>query len=91
MSAELSITVKIGAAIGGTIGALRSVLHGTRDMRRSTQLLRNEYRQMGRDIQAAAQTGGAALTRLQQQHTRLGGLSAICAVIKCAKMPYKHD
>lgn len=73
MSAELSITVKIGAAIGSTIGALRSVLHGTRDMRSSTQLLRNEYRQMGRDIQAAAQTGGAALTRLQQQHTRLGG------------------
>lgn len=71
MSAELSIVVKIGAVVGGAIGALRSVLNGTRDMRSSTQLLRNEYRQMGRDIQTASQIGGTALSRLRQQHANL--------------------
>lgn len=72
MAAELSIAIKIGATVGGAIGALRSILGGTRDLRDSTRLLQNEYRRLGSDIRAATQTGGAALARLQQQHASLG-------------------
>lgn len=72
MSAELSIVVKIGAAVGGAIGAIRSVLRGTQDMGSSTKLLQREYDVLGRSIRRATQSGSVNLVRLQRQQTRLG-------------------
>ena len=72
MSAELSIVVKIGAAVGGAVGAIRSVVRGVADMGRSTSLLQREYDVLGRAIRRATQSGSADLARLERQQTRIG-------------------
>ena len=72
MSAELSIVVKIGAAVGGAVGAIRSVVRGVADMGRSTSLLQREYDVLGRAIRRATQSGSADLVRLERQQTRIG-------------------
>lgn len=71
MSAELSIVVRIGAALGGTIAALRSLGGGLDSVRRSTEILRREHRLLGREM--ANFSGSAAdLARLQRQYDALG-------------------
>ena len=72
MSAELSIVVKIGAAVGGTMAAFRSLLRGSGDLQRSTSLLQREYDVLGRAIRRATQSGGSDLQRLQRQQDRVG-------------------
>ena len=72
MSAELSIVVKIGAAVGGAVGAIRSVVRGVADMGHSTSLLQREYDVLGRAIRHATQSGSADLARLERQQTRIG-------------------
>ena len=72
MSAELSIVVIIGAAVGGAVGAIRSVVRGVADMGRSTSLLQREYDVLGRAIRRATQSGSADLARLERQQTRIG-------------------
>lgn len=72
MSAELSIAIKIGATVGGTLGAIRSLLSGTRDMASSTSTLQKEYQSLGREIRKATQTGSADLSRLKSQQEQLG-------------------
>lgn len=72
MSAELSIVVKIGAAIGGTIAAIRSVGGGVDFVRRSTTLLRREQLLLGRAIRDSSRQGSSELRRLQRQYDGLG-------------------
>lgn len=72
MSAELSIAIKIGATVGGALGAIRSLLSGTRDMASSTATLQKEYQSLGREIRKATQTGSADLARLKRQQEQLG-------------------
>ena len=71
MSAKLSIVVKIGAALGGAISALRSLGGGLDNVRRSTEILRREHRLLGREM--ANFTGhDADLARLQNRYDALG-------------------
>ena len=72
MSAELSIVVKIGAAIGSTIAAIRSVGGGVDFVRRSTTLLRREQLLLGRAIRDSSRQGSSELRRLQRQYDGLG-------------------
>lgn len=72
MSAELSIAIKFGAVVGGTLSALRTILGGTRDIGTTTQLLRREYRSLGQTISQVSTTGSADLQRLQRHQDALG-------------------
>lgn len=72
MSAELSIAIKIGATVGGALGAIRSLLSGTRDMASSTSALQKEYHSLGREINRVAKSGSADLSRLKRQQEQLG-------------------
>ncbi len=72
MSAELSIVVKVGAALGSTIAAIRSVGGGVDFVRRSTTLLRREQLLLGRAIRDSSRQGSSELRRLQRQYEGLG-------------------
>ena len=72
MSAELSIVVKIGAVVGGSMAAIRSLLRGSGDLQRGTSLLQREYDVLGRAIRRATQSGSSDLQRLQRQQERIG-------------------
>lgn len=72
MSAELSIAIKVGAAVGGAIAAIRSVLGGTRELKRSVAQLQRQYDVLGRSIRQASRSGSADLVRLQQQQAAIG-------------------
>lgn len=72
MHSELSIAIKIGATVGGALGAIRSLLSGTRDMASSTSALQKEYHSLGREINRVAKSGGADLSRLKRQQEQLG-------------------
>lgn len=72
MSAELSIAIKLGASVGGAVAAIRSVLGGTRDLGRTTQILRREYHNLGQDIRQMSANGSSDLQRLQRNHLALG-------------------
>lgn len=72
MSAELSIAIKVGAAVGGATAAIRSVLGGTRELKRSVAQLQRQYDVLGRSIRQASRSGNADLVRLQQQQAAIG-------------------
>lgn len=72
MSAELSIAIKVGAAVGGATAAIRSVLGGTRELKRSVAQLQRQYDVLGRSIRQASRSGSADLVRLQQQQAAIG-------------------
>ena len=72
MSSELSIAVKIGAVVGGAVGAIRSVLRGTRDVTSKVSLLQREYDVLGRVIRRTTQSGSADLARLENQQAQIG-------------------
>ncbi|MFC2714271.1 MAG: phage tail tape measure protein [Kingella denitrificans] len=72
MSAELSIAIKVGAAVGGATAAIRSVLGGTRELKRSVTQLQRQYDVLGRSIRQASRSGSADLVRLQQQQAAIG-------------------
>ena len=72
MSSELSIAVKIGAVVGGAVGAIRSVLRGTRDVTSKVSLLQREYDVLGRVIRRTTQSGSADLARLEKQQAQIG-------------------
>ena len=72
MAAELSIAINIGAAVGGAIAAIRSVLGGTRDLASSVSILQRQYDVLGRAIRRASASGSADLARLQRQQAELG-------------------
>lgn len=72
MSAELSIAIKVGAAVGGATAAIRSVLGGTRELKRSVAQLQRQYDMLGRSIRQASRSGSADLVRLQQQQAAIG-------------------
>ena len=72
MSAELSIAIKVGAAVGGATAAIRSVLGGTRELKRSVAQLQRQYDVLGRSIRQASRSGSADLVRLQQHHAAIG-------------------
>ncbi len=72
MAAELSIAIKIGATIGGAIGAIRSILSGTNHLGASITLVQRQYDVLGRAIGQATQSGSQNLARLQRQHEQLG-------------------
>lgn len=72
MAAELSIAINIGAAVGGAVAAIRSVLGGTRDLASSVSILQRQYDVLGRAIHRASASGSADLARLQRQQAELG-------------------
>lgn len=72
MSAELSIAIKIGAVVGGSLTALRSIVSSTRNLGDSVSLVQRQYDVLGRAIRQATQTGRADLARLQHQQEQLG-------------------
>ena len=72
MAAELSIAINIGAAVGGAVAAIRSVLGGTRDLASSVSILQRQYDVLGRAIRRASASGSADLARLQRQQAELG-------------------
>ena len=72
MAAELSIAINIGAAVGGAVAAIRSVLGGTRDLANSIAIVQRQYDVLGRSIRQASQSGSADLARLQRQQADLG-------------------
>nr|DAS10177.1 MAG TPA: minor tail protein [Caudoviricetes sp.] len=72
MAAELSILVKVGASIGGTVSALRSLVGGVNGVRHSVQILRNEQLRLGDSIRQSTGVGRTELARLQRQYDGLG-------------------
>ena len=72
MAAELSILVKVGASIGGTVSALRSLVGGVDGVRHSVQILRNEQLRLGDSIRQSTGVGRTELARLQRQYDDLG-------------------
>ena len=72
MAAELSILVKVGASIGGTVSALRSLVGGVNGVRHSVQILRNEQLRLGDSIRQSTGIGRTELARLQRQYDGLG-------------------
>lgn len=72
MAAELSIAIKIGAVLGGTLAAIGSVLGGTRNLASSVSILQRQYDVLGRAIRRASASGSADLARLQRQQAELG-------------------
>ena len=72
MAAELSILVKVGASIGGTVSALRSLVGGVNGVRHSVQILRNEQLRLGDSIHQSTGVGRTELARLQRQYDGLG-------------------
>ena len=71
MAAELSIAINIGAAVGGAVAAIRTVLGGTRDLTATSRLLRREYRDLRQTISQMGASGGASLQRLQRAQQSL--------------------
>ena len=71
MAAELSIAINIGAAVGGAVAAIRTVLGGTRDLAATSRLLRREYRDLRQTINQRGAAGGASLQRLQRAQQSL--------------------
>ncbi len=71
MAAELSILVKVGASIGGTVSALRSLVGGVNGVRHSVQILRNEQLRLGDSIRQSTGVGRTELARLQRQYDGL--------------------
>lgn len=71
MAAELSIAINIGAAVGGAVAAIRTVLGGTRDLTATSRLLRREYRDLRQTISQMGASGGASLQRLQSAQQSL--------------------
>lgn len=71
MAAELSIAINIGAAVGGAVAAIRTVLGGTRDLAATSRLLRREYRDLRQTINQMGAAGGASLQRLQRAQQSL--------------------
>lgn len=72
MSAELSIAIKIGAVVGGSVAAIRSVLSGTKDLGANIVNVQRQYDVLGRAIRQAAQTGSTHLAYLKRQQEALG-------------------
>ncbi|WP_064087612.1 phage tail tape measure protein [Eikenella corrodens] len=72
MAAELSILVKVGASIGGTVSALRSLVGGVNGVRHSVQILRNEQLRLGDSIRQSTGIGRTELAQLQRQYDGLG-------------------
>ena len=75
MSAELSITLSVSTVLGGTLSALRTVLGGTRDLRPSIRLVRQEYNSLGREISRMTGSASHDLANLRRQHQALGDIA----------------
>ncbi|XXQ68992.1 phage tail tape measure protein [Neisseriaceae bacterium B1] len=76
MSADLAISIKVGASVGAAMGGLRSLVSGTRDLTQSTTLLQKQYTLLDRAIARAARSGNAfSLHQLKQHQSALADMT----------------
>ncbi|MDO4894366.1 hypothetical protein [Moraxella sp.] len=71
MATELSIVLKASSAIGGAMTAIKTLTSGLEGVKRSSNILSNEHKNLRNEINRLGSTTSVA--KLQRQYEMLGG------------------